>query len=126
RGAIFVEMCAQQGAHESDVGGGNEVFDMLVLQHQRAVFVWRKKFGRAVRAGVFAGAVVAGDTAHLVLRSDGDDEFDGRPVGRIGGSEQGQTAGEAETHDANRTTFVVGVLGGHPFGRVSNGADRVG
>ena len=110
-----------------DVGGGDEVFDVLVLEDERAVLVGLEKLGRAVGAGVFAGAVVGGDAAHLVLRADGDDELDAGAEDGVGGGEEREAAGEAEAHDADWFGVVVLARSGMAIQRgVADGADGVG
>ena len=64
---VFVEMIAQHEPHSIAVWGGDEVVEVLVLQHQRAVFVRRKNLCAAARAKGAAGEVVVGDAGHLIF-----------------------------------------------------------
>jgi hypothetical protein len=85
--------------------------------------VGRKKFFGAVGPDVFAGAVVVGYSRHFVFRADGNDETDVGAEVRSSGGEEGETAGEAETDDADRTIVL---MGGQPGGRIAYGGDAVG
>ncbi len=82
-----------------------------------------EELGGAVGAGIFAGAVVVGDAGHLVLRADGDDEFDVRVEAGACGGEEGEASGEAEAENADGTVVL---LGGEPCGGIADGVDGVG
>ena len=121
-GFVFVQVGAENGADGGDVTGRDEIFEVLVFENEGAVLVRGEKLGGAVRAEVFAGAVVLGDAGHGILRADGEDEFEGRFVEGVGGGEEGESAGEGQAHDAYGATGLFG----EPLGGLADGADGGG